>query len=338
MIPIAIEPTRLAYGLSCSMKGCSATSGEELINFVRGGMALYEELKRLDLGVAMTPDLMQECDRQFPYQAVASEEYSSAVRAVMSQAMRAFQLKRERWRVVHEYGQHEKEVTIAAGVSDSMGMLANDELYLHWQDMLGLILMGNLPPFILNGADATVFCADQCTIQTTSSPKEDVTVHVSPDLGSECSNRGLALWRLAHLIRNEGQSAQERVPCSGTGTHSSMWKRSVRSLGDVPEPERVLLEDIAALGIVKEYRLLDYDSPDSPTKSPEIKSLQVKNEYVLMGRLHGAGKNQNAQEIEIHLRLDCATQLKAAMGDSIDAPKLSQVRGAMQQLRLKGGK
>lgn len=183
MIPIAIEPTRLAYETYCSSKGCSATSSETVVRFLRDIGDLFTNLEQHGLGVAVTTNLKKEYSRQFPYIGLAGNELSGTAKAAAKTSVELYRRRLDRYQTVHKYGEHGLDMTINSGTNDPSNMLTTDITYFEWVDLLGLALLDLIPPFILSSPEATVFSADSCLVEETTS-KKSALVHVSSAIDS----------------------------------------------------------------------------------------------------------------------------------------------------------
>ena len=206
-------------------------------------------------------------------------------------------------------------------IHDPSGVLKSDALYVEWKSVVGAILCGEAVEIVICRNDATVFINNGTTLVDTGSGAT-IDVTLVEDLDSQECQGILALWRLA------GQRAgPPDMLCHGTGGHASMWGPRIKSLADVPEKQRKLLDMLKESGLVSEITFLDFGKQSKSVQEPEIvlSSTKKPSSGVVSGRFRGSGKNQNAQSVSLKLNGAAQDDFLKAFPRKIDKKRLDRL-------------
>lgn len=322
MIPILIEPTCLAFKLAVSNKDFSDSNNEllEFKNFIKELQDLFKGLEENRLKIAITKELrdiylssipISVYDAKHPIHKLAIEVYTSKLMNSV--------------KVVHKFGAHSLEIDFDNASVIKNNEIYNSDTYLHWRDMSGLIFENKLTAAILKSKRQTIYRGNTAFICNLSrSLKREVFIY--DKLLDLKNSREIKLQRLSNYIRSV--IPLDNIPCSGTGTHSSMWNKSIREINDVPNFERELLKKLMDTGIVKSIKFLAFEKKLDSVESPLIVVNRVEeksNTVLLMCTLRGQGVKQHCQDIVIEVVKDFAYELVSALDYEISIDKLDNL-------------
>ncbi|TDL76105.1 hypothetical protein [Peribacillus frigoritolerans] len=292
MIPVLIEPSNFIYKINNSFSlSNSKVDIEEFSKFVLEVKSLLDLLDKYNYKIATTQELSAKFIESVPipvYQTNAHPIYKLARQVVFSKLSRLL-------KIVHEYGDHELNYDFDFCSIDTTLKIHNHESYLHWKDLLGLIILNKLPPVVLKSNNITIFNNTFFNLKDNLqiTPVDVVNNLTQLSLHKEIST--ILLCDSINKIRSNGN-----IQCSGTGTHSSMWGYTIRNINDIPPFERTLFTKLVETGLINRIKFLDFNNQYPSAAKPYIEIKEIKcmeNSDQIIGVLRGKGTKQNGQRI-----------------------------------------
>lgn len=297
MAEIIVEPTCLAFNLAF-IDHSFANEKEELAifgEFIKNLLVLTEELKKRNVKIGLSRELYDIYKNSVP----VNVYYQPRSLGRLSNEFFARRLP-EVFRIIHEYGAHQMTITLSEAEIDKGSKLFDEEAYHHLLDLMGVILMGKIPPVALSSDRKTIFSSHTVTIMSDSIQRcvtvvRDVEKVTASD---EYSN----FIFLRDLEKRSGVITE--VSCRGTGTHSSMWGNKINNITDVPKAERALLQKLIETGSVLSITFLAFDNNCTAVDEPMIVINDIEEMEscdMMKCKIIGKGKKQNSQDIKIEV-------------------------------------
>lgn len=303
MYPVIIEPSILSFTLAYN--DTQFTDDDEEFNYFRVFMQrlikILEDIESKGLKIAVTKEIFQFYQASVPI-IVHQQNISNKKLAVTAKMSRDLLLKKlpRLIKVVHEFGNHTHEVEFEKATIDLKNKLLKSDEYHHWKDLLGINFDNNYLDWCLKSQFNTIFPNDYFEINNVD---KIVRIQVSENIDNISETEKYNFYQLVNNC--EFPHEKQVIPCRGTGTHSSMWGDSIRSINDVPAFERSLLSGLISTNFIESITFLDFDTFYSVVSEPyiEIKNIEEKDSSdILECTLRGRGRKQNGQNINISVK------------------------------------
>lgn len=294
-IPILIDPACLSHTLY--YQGDPKNELAYLKSFKGFSINLSNLLSLLrDNGykIAMTKELFSLYCSHVPLRAHENDSLRKLTRELI------FNKFEKTIKIVHTYGQHPLILDFDNNLLHST-LNHNDEVYEHWKDLSGLVYYDKLIPISLKSVENSIFTEDYIILND-DSKNINFKVYLHNNI-VDIKKSGYVQLSKIHINRLSGSDIAT-IPCKGTGTHSSIWGKSIRSLSDVPKTERKLLKSIMETGLVRSISFLSFEDRLPAVSDPfiVIKNVEEKDTSdILECILRGKGEKQNAQTIHIEV-------------------------------------
>jgi len=292
-----VEPTCISYNAASHdpSKGIARDDLNQFKIFLRDLLKLFSDLKSNDIKIALTSELYDIYNGSVPYSVYSDSSLSRISRELFGKQLS------QNSRFVHSYGDH--KLAISMDGANASNPVINEEVYHHWLDLMGLMFLSLLPKCILKSKKDTVFNGTE--VKFNECKGESIIVSVSDRIIEIVAKPEILMWNFVYSeIYNFSHIFIKDVPCSGTGTHSSMWGHSIETLNDVPDFERNLLKKLIQTGYVKSITFLAFEKKWSSIETPIIvvnNITSTKNSDIMLCTLRGKGFKQHCQDIRIEL-------------------------------------
>lgn len=321
MIPVALEPTCLSYDLARDGAAQNIDFETDFPSFMRRVQTLLSNLDSLDIGILVSSAVREQLAEYVPTKAygntslarIASELFHSRIyKLAKVQALLA--------------GDHPVQFDTLSVVDNGV---MNHSFYTSWFDMMKLHRNMMLIPWIMKSVEKSIFVADETKLVDSSNWEKPIRLAQDPTIIP--SSAEYMVWSLA--MRGQTIADIDQIPCRGTGTHSSMWGRAIRTLNDVPRFERELLQQLLATGWIMSLKFLSFDNPYPPAVEPTLEIVEINEGDVsdsLICTLKGRGSRQNGQIVRMDVVKGIAQSLKGAFCSEITLARLQQLSALLQ--------
>jgi hypothetical protein len=292
MIPILIEPTCLCFDLANNNQ--ELDKANELIkfkSFIIQLQTLFSELDNNKMKIAITKELLEIYANSIPISVYKTDNplYRLVIETYTHKLGSALQ-------IIHKFGDHNLEIAFEDEYVDKSNQIYESDTYLHWLDMCGLVFLKKVPTSVLKSDIATIFKGKSAYINDKNGNREELFIF--DELNKVASSRDIKLYRLSRFIRSLAPPCN--IQCSGTGTHSSMWGKSIRNVNDIPSFERELIKKLISTGMVKSIKFLTFNKKYGSVETPIIivNSIEeMDTSLLLYCTLRGQGIKQHGQDI-----------------------------------------
>jgi hypothetical protein len=318
MIPIPIEPERLVFDPQSHGDDCLL----RFRDFTTCLDDLFSSLRRHSLRIAVTKELYTLLAATVP---IVVYEPASSLHKIARELYGIRFLKAAK--VVHSYGEHDLVLEFDSTCIQNLHLFDKD-IYQHWLDLLGLGFQDEIIRIILRNQTLSIFSDSHACLKNQHNHRCDFEIALNVDTVIDSSLYSFKrLQLMATANRKNGCTSRN---CSGTGDHSSMWGPSIQKLGDVPLPERALLQCVLDSGLAKRIVLLSFDKRAEVADTPHLKinsSSSGECSDVVHATLHGRGCKQNCQDLAIHVEKGTGNLFAKAFPNGITLESLNVLIG-----------
>jgi len=318
-VPILIEPTCLAFTLVHGQIEDEKEELKEFSKFIIGYLEpLFDELKKGGGKIAVTAEILDYYEAAVPISAYYDTSIARLARETFG--LELLQLAK----VVHEFGGHSYNVDFNDSFIDIDSKLLNEDIYSHWKDLAALFVLDSLPRWVLKSRQRTIFPYEKAVLNLGCRSE---SIKVTDSLNTIFNSSDFLTNIFFENIKYSSINI-DSIPCSGTGTHSSMWDKKIDCIMDIDRDHRCLFMGLLSLGIVKRVTFSDF-----PQRSGVVFPPRLELDSVEMGScsdtikctLRGHGAKANSQFLYLNVVSGYGDLMCRAFDGIITLEKLAQI-------------
>lgn len=304
-LKILVEPARFIFNICKKSFSDYESEIKYFDSFYENLLDLVEIMQKEKFYIAVSEDLYEIFRECFPANAYDLNKYP-----------RAKQISSDLGRILNSlfkrpypsYGENGLDIEFSDDCADKVNNLYNTDAYIAFRDLVGNIFKGSLPSAVLKSNENSIFLKSYVEVEDRTNRRKtvmEVCVNIDKVIHSKHIQRIKNILELFNDIDKDDIDIQ-KVSCTSTNTHDSMWGIKIRQLNDIPEPERNLLKQMILTGMVIEITFLDFNNIRSKVYEEPMIAIHnitsMSNADILECILYGKGDKNNCQRVSIEIK------------------------------------
>lgn len=317
MVSLLVEPARLSYDFSIK-NGTPFDS----VQFARFLAQLRDTLNLIeDSGhkIAVNADLRNSFKNAIPCSVYSDSSLYRLAEEVINRKMSALFMP-----LVQNGLRSDLKFCFDSINVNAESPIYHEDIYEKWKMLAQCAAVGLVPKWIVRSLGESIFCAEHAILFDVETKKK-VVMGVSCNIQTIIDSAEVTKFELLDLFLLNDTVID--VPCSGTGTHSSMWAKQIKKIEDVPGFERQLLRGLAKTRKIQRFQLLSFENKTAAVDDPSIEILNVKindDGDVMECLLRGKGKKQHSQRINVYTKHGYGSKFNRAFDGVITLKKIEE--------------
>lgn len=316
---IFIEPTCACFELSYNN---SNYSNNEIMNFINQLNQIYGVMQKNNLKLILTYGLKIHYENYLPYCKDRNLYENPRI-------FKLCVLIQQRFKHLVKYEKLPDFYTniVSDQVAISNIELLTDDIYVMFQNLLGLSFNDKSLNNIVKGSMKSVFTNENTIIQNQTKKTKSINIIKSMD---ELQRSKIVLE--SKLIRKyKPGSMKVNTIVKTDGDHHNIYNKKIRGISDIPKPDKRLLEMLIKSGKLLEIHFTEHIKGEKK-KYPYIKVIGIdkyNDVEILRGKLvsgfDGGNKGKNGQCVQLKFIAGIAKYISRYCDNEITSYKLDKI-------------